>query len=218
MISAGEMAAGTPLPELALAAQLGVSRTPVREAIGHLVAEGVLQKSSRGTVVAELTRQDIVDLYEVREALEVYIIGKVAERGLPEHDRKVLRRLVEEVCGSAAELEASGKAVLLGAPLKRLLDCDLRFHFHLLQAGGNQRMMKLLDSAKLLLLIFGLRRERHTLAVVKAVHDFHRRILAAVLGGKREEAMELIGRHIRLSRDERLAEFQESLRPGLPFS
>jgi DNA-binding GntR family transcriptional regulator len=125
---------------------------------------------------------------------------------------------VEEVRACAAELEKSGEKILRGAALKRLLDCDLRFHFHLLQAGGNQRMMKLLDSAKLLLLIFGLRREQHTLAVVKAVHDFHRRILAAVLSGKRQEAMELLGRHIRLSRDERLAESQQSHRPGSPFS
>src|SRR5271154_3066675 len=77
-MATGVLTAGSALSELSLARELGLSRTPVREAIGQLVAEGLLQRSNLGAVVAEATRQDIIELYELREALEVYAIGKVA--------------------------------------------------------------------------------------------------------------------------------------------
>jgi DNA-binding GntR family transcriptional regulator len=71
-IAAGELPTGSALSELALAKGLGSSLTPIREAIGQLVAEGFLEQTpNRGAVVVQLTRQDIVELYELREALEV---------------------------------------------------------------------------------------------------------------------------------------------------
>jgi len=208
-IAAGELPAGTPLSELSLAAQIGVSRTPVREAIGQLVAEGILQKSSRGVMVAEPTRRDIIELYELREALEVYTIGKIAARGLDARDLENLESLVAEVRLGAEELKQSGQPVLKGAALQRFLTGDLRFHMRLIQAAGNERMLKVLDSTNLLLRIFTLRRGHHTLKLLKEVHGFHRRILDAVAAGDGEQAMRLLGEHIRISRDERLAEYED---------
>jgi len=213
-ISSGEVPAGTPLSELSLAAQLGFSRTPVREAIGQLVAEGILQKSSRGAVVAEPTRQDIIDLYELREALEVYMIGKVATRRLSERELEALELLVEQVRICAADLKKSGKQILKGEALKKFVTSDLRFHMLLLQAGGNQRMVRVLDSTRLLIRIFNFRREHHTVKLLGEVYDFHRRILAAVASGSSEGAMRLMGEHIRLSRDERLTEHQDPRQVG----
>jgi DNA-binding GntR family transcriptional regulator len=208
-ISSGDLPAGAALSELNLAARLGVSRTPVREAIGQLVAEGILQKSSRGAVVAEPTRQDIIDLYELREALEVYAIGKVAERGLGARELEGLKLLVEQVKTAADELKRSGEELLKGDALQNFLACDLRFHMRLLQASGNARMLRLLDSTSLLLRVFTLRREHHTVKLLGEVYAFHRRILEAVAAGDREKATRLLGEHIRLSRDERLAEYEE---------
>jgi DNA-binding GntR family transcriptional regulator len=213
-ISNGEVATGVALSELSLAAQLGVSRTPVREAIGQLVAEGILQKSSRGTVVAEPARQDIIELYELREALEVYTIGVVAERRLSPRELETLRLLVEQVRLCAAELKKSRRPALEGEALKKFVNCDLRFHMLLLQAGGNQRMVKVFDSTQLLLRIFTLRRRHHTAKLLGEVYTFHRRILAAVAAGSREEARRLLGEHIRLSRDERLAEYEDPRQAG----
>jgi DNA-binding GntR family transcriptional regulator len=213
-ISSGEVPAGVPLSELSLAAQLGLSRTPVREAIGQLVAEGILQKSSRGAVVAEPARQDIVELYELREALEVHMIGTVAERRLSARELETLELLVEQVRASAADLKKSGKPALQGEALKKFVHCDLRFHMLLLQAGGNQRMVKVFDSTQLLLRIFTLRRKHHTAKLLGEVYAFHRRILAAVAAGSREEARRLLGEHIRLSRDERLAEYEDPRQAG----
>jgi DNA-binding GntR family transcriptional regulator len=208
-IAAGDLAAGAALSELTLAAQVGVSRTPVREALSQLVAEGILQKTSRGVLVAEPTRRDIIELYELREALEVYAIGKIAARGVDARDLENLELLVAQVRAAADELKQSGRPVLKGEALQRFLACDLRFHMRLIQAGGNERMLKVLDSTNLLLRIFTLRRENHTLKLLKQVYGFHRRILDAVAAGDGAEAMRLLGEHIRLSRDERLVEYDD---------
>jgi DNA-binding GntR family transcriptional regulator len=206
-VAAGSLPAGTALSEVALAEQLGVSRTPVREAIGQLVAEGILQKTNRGAVVIEPTRQDIIELYELREALEVYSVGKVASTRLGVRLFETLDALVEEVREAAAALEQSGQAALDGEALQKFIHGDLRFHTLLLQAGGNQRMLKILDSTRLLLRVFALRRRQHTAKLLNEIYHFHRTILDAVAAGQREQAMRLLGEHIRLSLEERLAEY-----------
>lgn len=206
-VAEGSLSTGAALSEVALAEQLGISRTPVREAIGQLVAEGILQKTNRGAVVVEPTRQDIIELYELREALEVYAVGKVADSRLSSRLLETLDALVEEVRAAAVALQAAGQGTLEGEALQKFVQCDLRFHTILLQAGGNQRMLKILDSTRLLLRIFTLRRQHHTVKLLEEIYRFHRQILDAVAAGRRDEAMRLLGEHIRLSLEERLAEY-----------
>jgi DNA-binding GntR family transcriptional regulator len=206
-VAGGSLPTGAALSEVSLAEQLGVSRTPVREAIGQLVAEGILQKTNRGAVVIEPTRQDIIDLYELREAVEVYAIGKITEVRLSARLLETLESLVEELRTTAVALKQSGQPALEGEALQKLIQCDLRFHTLLLQAGGNQRMLKVLDSTRLLLRVFTLRRQHHTAKLLDDIYHFHRGILDAVTAGDREKAMRLLGEHIRLSLEERLAEY-----------
>jgi len=213
-IANGELSAGTAVSEVSLATELGISRTPVREAIGQLVAEGMLQRSNRGAVVAQPTRQDIIELYELREALEVYVIGRIATRRLSLRVLEPLEALVEELRVIAAELKKSGKPALEGEELRRFITCDLRFHMLLLQAGGNQRMLKILDSTSVLLRVFSLPREHHTGKLLGEVYRFHRRILDAVAKGSRTDAMQLLGEHIQISLEERLAEYEDPQQAG----
>jgi DNA-binding GntR family transcriptional regulator len=207
-IADGRLQPGKALAELPLAAKIGVSRTPVREAIGQLVAEGFLQKTSRGVTIAEPTRRDIVELYEVREALEVFSIGRITARGLEASELDGLEMSVTEIRAVTEELKRSGEPALKGEALQRFLASDLRFHMRLIQAGGNERMLKMLDATNLLLRIFTFRREHHTVKLLKDVHHFHRRILDAVAAGDSAEAARLLGEHIRISREERLAEYE----------
>ena len=206
-IAGGSLPSGAALSEVSLADELGVSRTPVREAIGRLVAEGILQKTNRGAMVVEPSRQDIIELYELREAVEVFTIGKVAEAGLSPRLRETLDALVDEARMSADALKSSGLPSLEGEALQKFVHCDLRFHMLLLQAGGNQRMLKILDSTRLLLRVFTLRRQHHTANLLNDIYRFHRQIVDAVAAGQRSEAMRLLSEHIRLSLDERLAEY-----------
>lgn len=76
----GALEAGQPLQEVQLATQLGVSRTPVREALARLASEGLLVSGGRSYMVPELTLADIDDIYEVRFLIEPPATRRVAER------------------------------------------------------------------------------------------------------------------------------------------
>ena len=81
MLARGALRPDQKLSERSVSLACGVSRIPVREAIRRLVEEGVLyQKSQSGTYVARLDRQQIVDAYEVREAIETYQLRKAMPR------------------------------------------------------------------------------------------------------------------------------------------
>lgn len=75
----GTIIAGQPLQEVQLAEKLGVSRTPVREALTRLASEGLLASDGRSFIVPELTLQDVEDIYEVRFLLEPAALRRVAE-------------------------------------------------------------------------------------------------------------------------------------------
>lgn len=84
-IQGGSLAPGSVVGEVEQADRLGVSRTPMREAIGRLVAEGlILQQSPRVLVVSGFDADDIRELFEARRALEETAAGLAARRGDPE--------------------------------------------------------------------------------------------------------------------------------------
>lgn len=92
-IQSGALPAGSVLGEVEQAARLGVSRTPLREALRRLVADGlVVQQSPRVTVVADLDVSDIRELFEIRRALEETSARLAAQRG----DAALFAALAEE--------------------------------------------------------------------------------------------------------------------------
>ncbi|WP_429428951.1 GntR family transcriptional regulator [Nocardia sp. GAS34] len=91
----GHYPVGTRLIERDLAAEFGVSRLPVREAVRMLVQEGLLaERSTRGAIVTDLTEQEARDLFDVRSALEVLACRLAAQRATPA-DIATLRGLVD---------------------------------------------------------------------------------------------------------------------------
>jgi DNA-binding GntR family transcriptional regulator len=216
-ITTGEISSGVPLYEVPLAKEFGVSRTPVREAIKRLVSEGVLHEiEGRGTIVTQPTRQDIIELYQLREALETYAVGLVAERGLNARNVEALEQSMQEMLAIRSQLEKSGKPVLEGELLQRFVGCDMRFHLVLLQAAGNRRFIRVIANTRLLIRIFTFRREHHSLELLGQVHDFHRRILDVLVRKDVPEAVRVMREHIRLSLEERLAEYQHDWNSDLP--
>ncbi len=207
-ILSGEYAAGEALSELAVSRELGVSRTPVREAIGQLVAEGLLEQiPNRGALVVEFSRRDIVDLFELREALEVFAIRKVAGTGLNERDQAPIRQSIEAVARLREELEQSGQERLDVAQTQRFMRADLAFHSLLLRAADNQRMLRAVADTRLLIRIFSLNRESHTLEQLRTIEAWHESILAAVVRRDAETAGHSLTEHIRTSCTERLAAY-----------
>jgi GntR family transcriptional regulator, rspAB operon transcriptional repressor len=83
---------GAPLGEIETAERLGVSRTPVREALARLVADGLVATGGRTARVAPLSRDRIVELYELREALETHAAQLAARRRDPARFESLLAR------------------------------------------------------------------------------------------------------------------------------
>jgi DNA-binding GntR family transcriptional regulator len=209
----GELSSGDPVSDLVLSRDLGISRTPVREAISQLVAEGLLdQPASGGTIVTRLTRQDIVELYELREALETYAVRMAARRGLDPGDLAALEDICGEIAQMAAKLERGGQRRLDRAAMQRFISIDLMFHTLLLRGGGNRRIVKVVNGTRLLIRIFSIRLEGHTAALLQSIAAAHRAIVEAVKAGNAEEAVRHLAEHLRASRAERLEEFDSEER------
>src|SRR5512136_292680 len=109
-IAGRELPAGVAISEVALAAELGISRTPVHEAIRQLLGEGLLEEDSNGViVVVRLSRQDFVELYELRSVLESHAVSKIAKRTLAGKSLERLQALAGEIKTIRNELIKSGK-------------------------------------------------------------------------------------------------------------
>lgn len=212
-ILAGRLPSGAAVSEIALARRIGVSRTPVREAIGQLVAEGLLEQiPGRGAVVIKPNRDDIVELYELREALEVYAVAKAARGHSHPADLTSLYALCDQIHAMAEELRASGRPRLDETQMRRFLCADLEFHTRLLRMAGNQRIMKVVADTRLLTRIFSYRLEGHDAASLQRIEQCHRGVIAAVASGDAVRAMQLLGEHIRVSMQERLESYDRAER------
>jgi DNA-binding GntR family transcriptional regulator len=204
-VLSGDFPGGVPISEVSISHQIGSSRTPVREAIGQLVSEGLLdQIPGRGTIVARADRTDIIDLYELREALEVYAVGKVARLRLHEPYLSVLFQQCEKVHSLAGELRRSKQERLSGTQMEQFVMADMGFHMLLLQAAGNRRIGKVVREARVLARIFSYRREGHNAQLLESIYGTHVDILNTIKAGNVTGAMEKVGHHIRASLRERL--------------
>jgi DNA-binding GntR family transcriptional regulator len=133
-IIAGSLRPGDRLVERDLADRFGVSRVPVREAIRALVAEGFVHfETPRRTVVRRLTPHDVQELFELREALEVYAAGLAAARATPEDLAQV-----EELLDRAAAATGAGDAEVI-------TDVNSRLHDRIVAMAGNGLLTEALE-------------------------------------------------------------------------
>jgi DNA-binding GntR family transcriptional regulator len=120
---------GTELSEVALARSLGISRGPLREALGQLTAEGLVTiVPRRGAVVTRLTRQEFIDAYQVREALESLALRLAVPR-LSVAEKAELHAMCE-----AMEREAAA------GNTTRFFEINRDFHSLFVHASGNRKL------------------------------------------------------------------------------
>lgn len=131
-IEQGTYKPGTRLVEAELAEQLGVSRTPVREALQRLETQGMLTRDGRSLFVASLDHNQLSELYAVRGELEG-LAARLAARHATEEEVRVLRRMVTD-----------DQSLLGGDP--RALSCaNKRFHRQIHLASHNRFLVQQLD-------------------------------------------------------------------------
>ena len=222
LIANGTLEAGASISELSLAKELGSSRTPIREAMNQLAAEGMLEPgASGGMTVAQMQREDIIELYELREALEIYAVGKAASIPLRPADKDRLQFLVDDILVLKKELESAGAKELDTSQMKRFLACDLGFHALLISMTQNSRIQKLINETRLLIRIFAIQAHTHNAAKLQSIYEYHHRILDAVAEQDSARAMQAAAEHIQVSQRERLNDYdhwrrEASLRKNMP--
>lgn len=132
-ILAGELKPGERLMEVTIADQLGVSRTPVREAIRKLEKESfVIMIPRKGAYVADLTKKDILEVLEIRKELEGFAAYLAAER-MSLSEKESLGRVVEKFNES-----------LLNMDKKNMIESDNEFHSLIFEATKNQRLINII--------------------------------------------------------------------------
>ena len=133
----GELEPGERLMEIALAQKLGVSRTPIREAIRKLELEGlVVMVPRKGAEVADITEKDLRDVLEVRTALEELSI-ELAMKNMNDDDYK---QLIE-----ANKLFAKDSE---GDDLIKIAEADVAFHELIYMATGNKRLIQMINNLR----------------------------------------------------------------------
>lgn len=189
-ILTGKITPGTRMMEVELADEMGVSRTPIREAIRKLEKEGLVTiEPRRGAYASDISVKDMVDTLEVREDLEGLAAALAAERMTDEQMEELIqitRKYSEAISNSDTE---------------KIISYDEQFHKHIVACSGNKTLIQLSETVQELALRF-----RYLF-----YDDFsryenmpveHRQILDAIKGGDADTARQTADNHVK-----RLKEF-----------
>lgn len=144
-MAAGELMMGSHLSEEALAREIGISRTPVREALNRLGTQGFVEHVPNvGTFVKKFTRQELWELLELRELLEGYAAARAAARMGPAQldELQILCDRMRQVCH---KLRTHKQADFPPEAIKRFNLADESFHMILLRASGNAQVERLVE-------------------------------------------------------------------------
>ena len=180
----GELKPGERLMEIQLANKLGVSRTPIREAIRKLELEGlVLMIPRKGAEVAQITEKNMQDVLEVRKALEELSVQLACERITPEQ--------VEEMKMAAEDF----RKVLKSGDVTKIAEAGVKFHDIIFAATNNQRLITLLNNLREQMYRFRVEYLKQKECYPQLLEE-HDKLIALISGGEVEEACELMGCHI----------------------
>ena len=186
-IRKGVLRPGERIMEIKLAEELGVSRTPVREAIRKLELEGyVIMMPRRGTYVASMSIRDINEIFEIRTALESLSNGLAAER-ITDEELESLQRLLVMIGGYVEE-----------GNMDKIVEMDIEFHDLLYRAARNSRLVGIISNLREQLTRF------RTLSMsypgrLETTLEEHREIVEAIAEGDVKRAKKAAEHHMEMS-------------------
>jgi DNA-binding GntR family transcriptional regulator len=180
---------GHRLVEQRIAEELGLSRTPVREALRMLQAEGlVVSERNRGAMVRPLSETEVVDLYGLRIRLESYAVEVATERA------------TEAELGALVDAADAFRAVRMGGDVHLLHDANRRLHDGILAAAGHHRLTSMLARTVDIPLVFQAFQSFGP-AEIERSDTFHHLIVEAMCRRDGDRASALMGEHIAQGRD-----------------
>lgn len=167
-----------------IAEELGVSATPIREALLDLASEGLVQmERNRGFRVRKVTEEDLDEIVSLRSMIEVQAIWEISDKGLLT-DSEDYDALCNEIqrCANAGDWVG-------------YLEADRNFHLTILARLGNTRLLDFVSSLRDQSRLYGLDRIAGT-TELKESNDEHHQLLAAIRAGASDDAAELTRRHL----------------------
>lgn len=216
----GEIPPGAHLMEVPVATQLGVSRTPVRDALSKLADEGLLiYQPNRGFLVRRFDVKDVNDAFTLRAALEGLGCRLVGERGLDSNAHEELHEHLEaQRCVLYGEHWNSERAL-------KWQDLNVDFHFALLEFSNNQWLVDAVRRARRLPIVFDSHSRPHDLTAQRLVferqhsqraHDEHLRIVDALSRREAGRAESQMREHILTNRDVLVLALQHASASSVP--
>lgn len=181
----GELKPGERLMEVQLANKLGVSRTPIREAIRKLELEGlVLMIPRKGAEVADITEKSLMDVLEVRKALEELAVQLCCD--------KITGKEIEELHRAADDFR---RILKTSDDVTEIAEADVRFHDIIYLATGNQKLIQILNNLREQMYRYRVecikRKESHSILIAE-----HEEIIRRIENKEKKEAADIVCRHI----------------------
>lgn len=201
-LRSGTLRPGTRLVNRTLAAELGTSTIPVREAISRLVSEGLLEFTpGAGAFVRSPDLHELGELYDVREALEVLAAAEAAKYANAPLIVE-LRAICERFRQIAVTISPSKHATT--TQFHHWLDAEEQFHTRLVAASRNRWLAKVVREIRIITQVFGAQRRASRLlthAVAQATVEQHEEFLEILSRHDSDRAKTWMTTHIRHGRD-----------------
>jgi DNA-binding GntR family transcriptional regulator len=192
------LAPGEPLREATLAERLGVSKTPIREALTRLEQEGLVETTSfKGAVVTGYSRQDLLDIYELRELLENAAV-RAAAQSMSDASRARLGRIAQD-----------SRRLLSGPDRSELAALLTEFDAVLFEQVRNHRIQVLIENLRDHLTRIG-QLTAEIPGRIGASVDEHEKIVEAIAARDPDLAEQYMREHIRSVRDDQLRALEEA--------
>ncbi|MBN1555380.1 MAG: GntR family transcriptional regulator [Phycisphaerae bacterium] len=191
-----------------IAKNMGMSLAPVREAIVQLETEGLIEKvENRGVRLKRLNREELCDLFDVREAMETQAALLAVQRAGDEEVRR-LREIFTNLRRAIHELHKQGLSRNVGSLSEQSHQHDIEFHLYLVSISRSKQILKIITDLHILNqvtrnrgLLPGVTYENYQANVLR----FHYRIVRALERRDEQSAAEWTRRHIRHAREYHLA-------------
>lgn len=181
----GDLKPGERLMELQLAAQLGVSRTPIREAIRMLEQEGLAVTVPRkGAEVAKMTLKGMEDVLEIREALDILACQLACER------------ITEEQLTLLAEKKQAFEDSLKSGNVKAIAETDVAFHDVIYDATNNPKLVNMLNNLREQIYRYRVEYLKNEANFPKLIKE-HNAIFDALSNRNQEDAQLSIREHVK---------------------
>jgi DNA-binding GntR family transcriptional regulator len=179
-IVSGQLPAGQVVSEESLAREIGISRTPVREAIRRLHLEGLVDQVPRyGTLVHTPDPREVRELYELLEPMYAWV-GTAAARRITEEHLQLMQRLSEQMHQIARALRDRGTTALRPHEVHSWLELDAIFYMVPVAAAGNRQIARVIRACRAQLRIVVQTLPPFELRVLARLYRLHGRLIRAL--------------------------------------